>query len=140
VNCCAVTDAVLVPVYAGCRALRALRLDFCANITSSGLAPLVRLPRLEELSLSYCSEISVGAARVFAACGWLVSLELVKTRIDDAALDLIVGGEAARGGRLRSINLLQCSSVSALAVREAHEACHQLTIVSDHSSTPARVA
>jgi hypothetical protein len=135
VNCYGVTDEILVSVYAGCRKLRALRLEFCPNVTSAGLFPLSRLPCLSELSLSYCSEISIGAARVIAACRHLELVELVKTRIGDPCLDLICAGEAAQTGRLRQVDISQCADVSSLAVREARDLCGSLSVISDHSST-----
>lgn len=131
VNSANITDNVLRGVCDSCRLLESLRLELCPYVSSAGLAPLVRLPNLRELSLCYCPEIALGAALVVGDCQELRLCELTKTKVDDVALDVIVAGYAATRGCLTTLDVRQCN-VSRMAVLFAIRDRPGLTILSDH--------
>lgn len=133
INTRSITDHLLRGVY-GCNQLNSLRLDFCTNITSAGLAPLCRLPGLREISISFSNSIGLGTARVLAECQELISVGLAKTNMDDEALHVLCTGLAAQKGVLKRVNVRRCPSVSQAAVRDLLEEFPKLTIISDHTA------
>lgn len=135
VNAANITDNVLRNVCENCLQLETLRLDLCPLVSSPGLAALVRLPRLQELSLSYCPEIALGAAHVIGRCRELRLCELTKTKVDDEALDVIVSGDAVAGRRLVTLDVRQCI-VSRMAVCDAVAENPGLNVLSDYGIIP----
>ncbi len=84
-----ITDAAITAIATNCGDLEELVLQNCENLTDAALR-VVRLPKLTNLDLSGCSEISdAGLIELSRQCTALKSLGICGTSITDAAVSAV---------------------------------------------------
>ena len=88
-NLTSITDAAITAIVNNCADLEDLTVSACDNITDAAFR-VVRLPKLTNLDLSGCSEISdAGLIELSRQCTALKSLNILGTSITDAAVSAV---------------------------------------------------
>eukprot|EP00899_Mesostigma_viride_P006221 jgi/Mesvir1/155/Mv13516-RA.2 len=125
-HCRDVTDAGMAVVTECCPLLEELVLEKCVAVTDGSMVPLAeRCPRLRGVNWNHCPGVTDGSVAALGRnCPDLVSLRVSGSNLSDASLVKI----AARG-RLRTLDVSGCFSLTTEAFRKLGECCKGLDFV-----------